>query len=74
MSSSNPLLKVYNDNKMIIGKTSIESSNYNCLIFCVRNIKYVKIPNFIEHISSFAFFGCKQIQRFEFEKYSKLKT
>ena len=61
------------DDKMIIGKSSMEKENYDCLIFCVRNIKTVKIPDFIERICPYAFENCKQLQRIEFSKNSKLE-
>ena len=43
------------DEKMIISKKSEKSINYNCLVFCVRDIKTAIIPNFIKYICSYAF-------------------
>ena len=37
---------------MIIGKTNIESNDYNCLVFCVRNIKDIIITDSIKQIIS----------------------
>lgn len=62
------------DDKMIIGKSSIEQSNYDCLVFCVRDIKQIKIPNFIEHICTFSFNKCKKLEIVEFSDDSKLQT
>ena len=81
---------------MIVGKTSNESNNYENLVFCVRNIKTIKIPNFIDRIDSFAFsrsiityitipnnvivigksafYNCKQLQKVEISKESKLQS
>lgn len=39
---------------MIIGKSSLDSKNYNTLVFCSRNVKKVTIPNFIEIIEPYA--------------------
>ena len=59
---------------MIIGKTNIDQDNYDCLVFCARDITNITIPNFIEHICSYSFDGCKQLDVFEFENDSKLQT
>ena len=54
MSPSNPQYCCL-DEKMIIGKSSIENKNYDCLIFCARNIKSITIPDSIKYICSYAF-------------------
>ena len=59
---------------MIIGKSRIEESNYDCLIFCIRNIRQIKIPNFIEHICSYSFEICSQLELIEIPDDSKLQT
>lgn len=43
------------DDQIIIGKTSIEQSDYDCLVFCCRTAKQVTIPNFIKYIDSYSF-------------------
>ena len=55
IDSSNPRYCLY-DEKMVIGKSSIESNDYDCLVFCPRNIKNVTIPKFIKQICSNAFY------------------
>ena len=60
VSPKNPRYCLFED-KMIIGKTNIEEDNYDCLIFCVRDIKHIQIPNFIEHICSYSFERCNQL-------------
>ena len=62
------------DDEMIVGKTNIEQSNYDCLVFCVRNIKHIKLPNFIEHICPSSFCHCNQIKYIEISNESKLQT
>ena len=73
VSQQNRRYRCYED-KMIIGKTNIDQDNYDCLVFCVRDITNITIPNFIEHICSYSFDGCKQLERIEFQNDSKLQT
>ena len=40
---------------MIIGKTSIESSDFDCFVFGIKTINTAIIPNFIKYIGSDAF-------------------
>lgn len=73
VSDSNPYFRA-NDNKYIIGKSSNEQSNFDCLIFCVRNIEKITIPSYIEHICSHAFEKCVNLTEVEFPDDSKLQT
>ena len=73
ISPNNPRYRLY-ENKMIIGKTNIEQSNYDCLIFCVRDAKRIQIPSFIEHICSSSFNFCNQLETIDFTSDSRLKT
>ena len=54
ISPNNPRYQLY-DNKFIIGKKLTENENFDVLVFCIRNIKSVKIPKFIEIIGPFDF-------------------
>lgn len=72
VNPKNPLYKVYED-KFIIGKTSKEEANYDILIFCVKDVKKVTIPNFIRIIGPFSFYECRCLQEVEFESNSKLE-
>ena len=72
VSKNNPRYFCLND-QFIIGKSSLNSKNYDELVFCVRNVKNVVLPNFIEQICSFAFDECKQLQKFEIQNNSKLR-
>lgn len=45
------------DDKMIIGKKSLESTTYDFLIYCIQSANQVTIPSYIKHICSYAFFG-----------------
>lgn len=69
---NNPRYTIY-DNKLLIGKSSFEKTNFDSLIFCFRNIKSVKIPSFIEKIDQFSFSFCKQLQNIDFSIDSKLR-
>ena len=61
VSKNNPRYISYCD-KMIIGKSSIESeNNYDVLVFCSRNVKTIEIPNFIKTIGPYAFERCFQL-------------
>ena len=73
VSPNNPRYCLYDDN-MILGKMNNESNNYENLIFCSRNIKHIKLPNFIKHIISCSFEFCKQLEVIEFPNDSKLET
>lgn len=46
IDQNNPRYQIYN-NKMIIGKKSIESTNFDVLIFSFRDVESVIIPDFI---------------------------
>lgn len=43
------------DEKMIIGKTDLQSDDYDILVFVCRNIDDIIIPSFIKIIASYAF-------------------
>ena len=73
VSPNNPRYCCFNE-KMIIGKTNINQDNYDCLVFCARDIKHIQIPNFIEHIGSYSISCCNQLETIEFSSDSKLKT
>lgn len=74
VSPKNPRYITYDDGKILIGKSSFESENYDNLVFCVRNIKYAKIPSFIEHICDYAFENCDQLQKIIIPSDSVLQT
>lgn len=61
------------DGKYIIGKSSIEHENFDVLIFCNRDVKTAKIPNFIEIIGPYAFEQCFDLQKVEIPNDSKLR-
>ena len=73
VSPTNPYFKVY-QNKFIIGKSSIEQKNYDQLIFCVRDVETVTIPDFIEHVCSCAFYRCENLIELKITENSKLQT
>ena len=73
MSPKNPRYCFF-DNKMIIGKTNIEQNNYDCLVFCVRDVQRIKIPNFIKRICSYSFENCEKLDVIEISEDSKLQS
>ena len=73
VSPKNPRYCCFNE-KMIIGKKNIDSNNYDCLVFCVRDIERITIPNFIKHICSSSFDTCLHLELIEFANDSKLQT
>ena len=72
VNPSNPRFKMY-EGKMIIGKTDIEQDNYNCLVFCSRDVKTVKTPNFTKRNNSCAFNLCRDLRQVEIPSDSKLQ-
>lgn len=67
----NHCYQLYKD-KFIIGKSSINADKFDTLVFCIRNLKKVKIPSFIEIIGKYAFDNC-QIRSIEIPEDSKLQ-
>lgn len=65
VDSKNPLFQLY-ENKIIIGKSSIEKDGFDVLVCCVKNIKNVTIPDFIEIIEQNAFSDCSMIREITF--------
>lgn len=71
--TQNPLFSCF-DNKLIIGKSSMQSDNYDVLHFARRDIEDVVIPSFIKKISPYAFNFCLKLNKVEFQKNSELLT
>lgn len=69
---NNQYLKIYDDN-LIIGKSNIENENYNVLVFAPRSIEKIRIPSFIEIISSCSCECCFDLQEIEIPNDSKIK-
>lgn len=60
------------DDSFIIGKSDLNSANYDVLLFAPRNIRHAKIPSFIKRISDYAFHECAELQSIEFSNDSQL--
>lgn len=73
VSPDNPRYKNYED-KFIIGKSTIDSENFDVLIFSFPENKKVTIPKFIKHIGPYAFTNNNELQSIEFESNSELQT
>lgn len=69
---NNPRYKYY-DKKFIIGKSQIGLDYYDSLVFCVRNVTEVKIPNFIKFIEAHSFEFCTKLRKIEFDPDSQLQ-
>lgn len=72
IDQNNPRYQIYN-NKMIIGKKSIESTNFDVLIFCFRDVESAIIPDFITVIGVHSFSGCESLTKVEFSENSQLE-
>lgn len=72
ISPDNPRYKSYED-KLIIGKSKLENDYYDTLVFCVRNIKKITIPDFIEIIGNTAFSACEKLRTVEFTPTTKVQ-
>ena len=73
VSPNNPRYKMY-DNFIVIGKSNVDSDEYDTICFCCRNVKTVKIPKFINHIDSCSFNHCEQLRSVEIPFDSQLQT
>lgn len=61
------------DDIFIIGKSNIESDEFDVIFFARRDIEEATIPSFIKKIAPFAFYKCCLLQKVEFEQYSELE-
>ena len=73
VDQKNQFFSTYDDGKLIIGKSSKLNEEYDHLVFCMRNIKSVKIPSFIRVIKSFAFYECENLKKVEIPANSELQ-
>lgn len=72
---NNPRYKNYGENgELIIGKESIESENFDVLVYCSRDVESIKIPDFIKTIKTCAFIQCKSLKKLEISVNSNLKS
>lgn len=56
IDTDNKRYKLINDDKFIVGKASIESNDFDELVFCVRKgVKNVLIPSNIKNLQKYAF-------------------
>lgn len=72
VEEQNPRYKLY-ENMFIIGKSSIEQTNYDILVFCLRNAINVTIPSFITKIGPYSFDSCQYINTVTIPNDSKLQ-
>lgn len=72
IEEGNSFFKLY-ENIMIFGKSSIESDEFDVLVFCVRNAEQVNIPNYIRIIGPSAFTHCSKLRNVEIPSDSKLE-
>lgn len=57
----------------ILGKSNLESDDYDVLLFAPRNIKIANIPPFIKKIGPASFHKCSQLEQVNFTRDSKLQ-
>lgn len=72
ISNSNENKIIYYDDKFIIGKSDIKSSNYDILYFVRQDLEKVIIPSFIKIIAPYAFNSSK-LNAVEFPEDSQIK-
>lgn len=60
------------DKKLILGKISESSENYEVLIFANRDIEEATIPSNIKIISSYSFSDCEKLKEIKFTEDSQL--
>lgn len=73
VSPNNPRYRSIND-QIIVGKNSLDDSEFDIFVFCSHDVKTVTIPKFVKHIGTFCFNECKLLDTIEFEKDSELQT
>lgn len=63
----------FNDT-FIIGKSDLNTKNFDVLLFARRDIEHAVIPSFIKRISPYAFNCCFNIKKIDFSMNSELKS
>lgn len=63
----------YDEDKILLEKSSFDIENYDILVLCVGNPKSVTIPNYIKSIRPHAFEKCHQLQNIKFSKNTELQ-
>ena len=69
---NNHVFKIH-ENRMIIGKSSVDQDNFNVLVCSFEQKEIISIPNFIEIIGSNSFGSNKKFKKPLFSKDSRLK-
>ncbi|KAK8857664.1 hypothetical protein M9Y10_016071 [Tritrichomonas musculus] len=72
VSPNNQFYIIY-DNNFILSKSSPTKEYYDTLVFSIRDIESVIIPDFIEIIAKYAFNECKKLKNIEILINSKLQ-
>lgn len=62
------------DNKVILSKLSPESENFDCVLFAIRKIVNVTIPNYVRVIGNNAFADSPNLKSIVFEEGSQLQS
>lgn len=64
LSPQNKNLKYLDDNKtIIVGKSVLNSDDFDSLVIASRKIRSIKIPSNIKYVKTFAFDGCSVLLR-----------
>lgn len=69
----NESISYFNDS-FIVGKSDVQSDDFDVLYFARRNIEYVNIPPFIKRIAPYAFDKCSKIKSVTFSEDSMLQS
>ena len=59
--------------KFILEKSSLNKETYDILVFSIRDVETVTIPDSVEIIKQFCFSDCKNLQKVEMSNNSKLR-
>lgn len=71
ISPGNKVYKYINDS-IIVGKSDLNSDEFDVVVYASFEIEKVIIPSSIKYIDSFAFFNCQILEKVEFQSDSNL--
>lgn len=72
ISPDNPRYKMHDD-RIMVGKSSLQKDTFDDLVFCSRDSEHVTVPSFVTTIQSYSFELCTKLKKIDFEEGSRLK-
>ncbi|KAK8845986.1 hypothetical protein M9Y10_020924 [Tritrichomonas musculus] len=61
------------DDKLLLGKSFLDSDEFDILLLACRDVEEVKVPSFVKRIAPHAFSGCESLETLEFSEHSQLQ-